>query len=231
MKKIKVLLGMLILLSTVTFATPAQLGLPGTNLPQDETVNGIRLNLLWGKNTNMKGLDLSILALSQTKNLHGVQFGLFLPTATYVEESFNGISVLQWANVHTGKSQGFISGFVNYTKDMTGAQFALVNISTKVNGIQTAFVNVNLEKSGINYGFVNVNTQDSTINTGFVNVSLGKSAIDLGLVNYSGKASTQVGLINITNDLEGAQLGFINFARNGFFPVFPFFNIDGRLWF
>ena len=43
--------------------------------------------------------------------------------------------------------------------------------------------------------------------------------------------ATQLGFINVTNDLQGVQVGLINFARNGFLPVFPFFNIDGRLWF
>ena len=35
---------------------------------------------------------------------------------------------------------------------------------------------------------------------------------------------------NMTNDLTGVQIGLINMAKTGFLPIFPFFNIDGRIF-
>lgn len=200
MKRIKILLGMLFLTSTMLFAEAQfQLGLPGTNLPADQTIKGVRLNLLYGKNTNMTGLDINILALGETDNFKGVQLSPFWG-ANKVNNSFRGVG-LGIGNIHLGESTGAILGFANYT--------------TNFNGLQLGFVNFNQVKSIINIGAVNFNQ--------------GESAVDIGFVNYAERTTFQLGAVNFTNDLEGIQIGFINFAKNGFFPVFPFFNIDGRL--
>jgi hypothetical protein len=34
--------------------------------------------------------------------------------------------------------------------------------------------------------------------------------------------------INMVNKAEGLQLGFLNIAKNGFLPAFPFFNFPQR---
>lgn len=201
MKRIKILLGMICLISTMTFAeTPFQLGVPGTNMPADQTVKGVRLNLLYGKNTNMSGLDINILALGETDNFKGVQLSPFWIGANKVNNSFTGVG-LGAANIHLGQSTGVVLGFVNYTNDFTGLQ----------------------------WGAVNFNQKKSVINLGAVNFNQGESIVDIGFVNYAEKTTFQLGVVNFTNNLEGVQVGFINFAKNGFFPVFPFFNIDGRL--
>lgn len=228
MKKIKLLVaGLFLLVATASFATPVQLGLPGTNLPADPTVAGLRFNLIWGKNDSVKGVDLGLLALMETKKMHGLQLAW---GATYTTQSFSGFAG-SFVNIHTGTAKGGMVGLVNYTKDMKGAQGGFVNVSERMQGLQWGFVNLNLEGSNINNGFVNANMKDSTVNFGFVNFTKGASQVDYGFVNYAGHASTQLGFVNVTNDLQGIQVGFLNFARNGFLPIFPFFNIDGRLWF
>ncbi len=202
MKRIKILLGMICLISTMIFAeTPFQLGVPGTNMPADQTVKGVRFNLLYGKNTNMSGLDVNILALGETNNFTGVQLPIFYGLgANKVNNSFTGVG-LGAANIHLGQSTGVVLGFVNYTNDFTGLQ----------------------------WGFVNFNQKKSVINLGGINFNEGESIVDIGFINYAEKTTFQLGMVNFTNDLQGIQVGFINFAKNGFFPVFPFFNIDGRL--
>ena len=52
--------------------------------------------------------------------------------------------------------------------------------------------------------------------------------VDIGALNLSDTAKVQLGFINVTNKIEGFQLGFINVADNGFFKVFPFFNFPKR---
>jgi len=201
MKRIKILLGMLCLISTMTFAeTPFQLGVPGTNLPADQTVKGVRLNLLYGKNTNMSGLDINILALGEIDNFTGVQLNPIWIGASKVNNSFTGVGI-GTANIHLGQSTGVVWGLVNYTNNFNGLQL----------------------------GFVNFNQKKSVINLGGFNFNQGESTVDIGVVNYAERTTFQLGAVNFTNDLQGIQIGFINFAKNGFFPVFPFFNIDGRL--
>lgn len=200
MKRIKILLGMLFLMSTMLVAeTQFQLGLPENNLPADQTVEGVRLNLLYGKNTNMTGLDINILALGETNNFTGVQLSPFWG-ANKVNNSFTGVGLGE-ANIHLGESTGAVLGFVNYTNDFNGLQL----------------------------GFVNFNQNKSVINIGAVNFNQGESSVDIGFVNYAKRTTFQLGMVNFTNDLQGVQVGFLNFAKNGLFPVFPFFNIDGRL--
>lgn len=201
MKKIKTLFGMLFLISTMTFSeTPFQLGVPGTNMPADQDVKGVRLNLLYGKNTNMNGLDINILALGETDNFRGIQISPFWLGANKVNDSFTGVG-FGGANIYLGKSTGVALGFLNYTNNFNGLQ----------------------------WGVVNFNQKKSVINLGAVNFNQGESTVDIGFVNYAEKTTFQLGIVNFTNELEGVQVGFINFAKNGFFPVFPLFNIDGRL--
>ncbi|MGB6128151.1 MAG: phaC PHA synthase [Psychrilyobacter sp.] len=201
MKRIKILLGMLCLISTMTFAeTPFQLGVPGTNLPAEQRVNGVRLNLLYGENRNMTGLDINILALGETNNFTGVQLSPFWLGANKVNNSFTGVGIGA-ANIHMGQSTGVVWGMVNYTNDFNGLQL----------------------------GFVNFNQKKSVINLGGFNFNQGESTVDIGVVNFAERTTFQLGAINFTNNLQGIQIGFINFAKNGFFPVFPIFNIDGRL--
>ncbi|OQY42944.1 MAG: hypothetical protein B6227_00585 [Fusobacteriia bacterium 4572_74] len=202
MKRVKILLGMICLISTMTFAEASfQLGLPGTNIPADQSIKGVRLNLLYGKNTNMSGLDINILALGETNNFTGVQLNPFwIPGANKVNNSFTGVGI-GVANIHLGQSTGVVLGFVNYTNNFNGLQ----------------------------WGLVNFNQRKSVINLGGVNFNQGESTVDIGFVNYAEKTTFQLGVVNFTNDLQGVQLGFINFAKNGIFPVFPIFNIDGRL--
>ena len=48
--------------------------------------------------------------------------------------------------------------------------------------------------------------------------------LDVGGLNVSNRSTVQVGFVNVTERIEGVQLGFLNVASNGFLPVFPFFN-------
>jgi len=188
MKRIKILLGMLVLMSSLSFAnTPVQLStLGGINLP-DGNVTGVRFPLLYGKTDTVKGVDLHLLAVGETNNFTGVQFPLLIAGGNIVNNEFKGAGFGLF-NLHKGQS--------------TGALLGLVNMSANVKGLQW----------------------------GAVNYSTGRSTVDLGLVNISQGAAFQLGFFNMTNDLTGVQLGLINMAKTGFLPIFPFFNIDGRIF-
>jgi hypothetical protein len=160
--------------------TGGQFAAPGIRAPSDPDVNGVRFSVLYGKNDSVRGLDIGLLSISETKTLSGV--GLVL-----------GI----------GKVTGEMDG---------GAHFSLINIHTG-------------RDSGLNAAFINkLNEADGAVDIGFVNIADGETLLDIGGLNVSKSSTAQLGFINITDEIKGFQLGFINIAKNGFLPIFPFFN-------
>ena len=199
MKRMKILLGMLFLLSSMSFATGFQFNLAGNQVPESEDVSGLRLNIFYGKTADVSGVDFNLLALGESDNFKGLQFGFI--DANKVNNSFTGLGT-GLVNMHQGQSKGVLWALFNRSNDVTGVLLGLVNMSNEVKGAQF----------------------------GAVNYSTGRSTVDLGLVNISQGATFQMGLLNMTDDLTGVHLGIINMAKTGFLPIFPFFNIDGRIF-
>lgn len=93
-----------------------------------------------------------------------------------------------------------------------GAAFSLVNVHEgNDTGFNAAFINM-------------VNSAEGAVDFGFVNLAKGTTMVDIGGFNLSKKSTAQLGFINVADEIKGVQLGFINIAKNGFLPVFPFFN-------
>jgi len=77
----------------------------------------------------------------------------------------------------------------------------------------------------VNGAFINLlNDANGAFNTGFVIFARGATSVDLGGVNMSKSSTAQIGFLNITDQLESFQFGFLNMAKNGFLPMFPVFN-------
>ena len=53
--------------------------------------------------------------------------------------------------------------------------------------------------------------------------------INITIISFSETTNFQLGLINITDQINGVQVGFLNFAKNGILPVMPFLNFNWRL--
>ncbi|ADO82122.1 VC2662 family protein [Ilyobacter polytropus] len=213
MKKfITILIGFL-LLSFSAFAASAQISVPGKNIPNEENVSGVRLSLLHGETAIVKGLDISVLGLSDMDNFTGLELGLFFG-ANRVKNEFKGLS-LGLVNWHEGYDKGANLGFVNYVNDVNGVNFAFANYSTG--------------DSMINLASVNYVEYDSMVNFGFVNITQGTSLVDVGVINYAEATSFQFGIVNATKALDGLQIGFVNYAENGVFPVLPIVNFKKSL--
>jgi len=125
---------------------------------------------------------------------------------------------------------GFDLGILSLSKSNTLTGFALVfgvsQISGNVKGGSFSLVNLREGSStGGVVGFINVveSIQDGA-NVGFVNMTEGYSQVDVGGFSMSQKSRVQVGFVNMTKEIQSVQIGLINFADNGFFKVFPFFN-------
>ena len=201
MKKISIYFLTFMLLSfSALGAQPFQLSLPGNNnIPDTQDVRGARLSLLYGETRNVKGLNVSVLGISEVENLTGLEWDWFFG-ANRVRNEFKGVA-LGWVNWHEGRDKGINLGWVNFVN------------------------NVN----GVNFGGLNFSQGSTDINIGLANIGTSQSLIDLGFVNYSESTTFQVGFVNATKRLDGIQIGFINFAENGILPVLPIVNFKKGL--
>lgn len=171
----------LLALSGVALAeTGAQFGAPGVRVPSDPNVNGFRFSILYGDNERMSGLDMGLVALSESASLDGVALVLGFHK---LRGNMEGGAAFSFANFHGGSDSGLNAAFIN-----------------------------------------KVNNSPEAVDFGFVNLADGHTMVDIGGVNVSGSSTAQLGFINVTSNIKGFQLGFINIAKNGFLPVFPFFN-------
>jgi len=104
--------------------------------PEDQSITGIRINFIYGKNVSMTGLDYGL--------VNGVGTG--------------GFTGLQWGavNMVDGKVEGFQGGFVNFDRaDVEGFQYGWFNRGGYVNGFQLGFVNYAETMKGLQIGLIN----------------------------------------------------------------------------
>ena len=143
--KYRVLLGLaaliLIFISTPVQAQnrPIQIALvaPVQIFPEENRISGIRLNLIYGRNVSITGLDFGLINHTTTGESRGIQFGM----VALVDSDFMGWQD-NWVNVTKGRFEGFQSGTVNYAKNMNGFQFGLVNYAERMKGLQIGLVNI-----------------------------------------------------------------------------------------
>lgn len=162
-------------------STPAMFSsLNGFNAPDANAVGGIRLAVLHGKVSEVKGVDLPLLGMSETDTTTGVNFGLFLG-GSKVNQQMTGVS-LGLFNWNTGNTTGVNAGAVNFTNDVRGLNF------------------------------------------GTVNYSVGHTVADVAFASVSESSNFQLGFFNMTNKIDGVQIGLLNCADNGFLKCFPIIN-------
>ncbi len=107
---------------------------------------------------------------------------------------------------------GFVFGGTWVTGDTSGASLSFVNnCEGDATGVMASMVNI-------------VGSMSQGANLGMVNYARGYSNIDVGIASVSEKSDVQFGLLNITEEIETLQIGLLNVAQNGFFPVFPLMN-------
>lgn len=152
-------------------------------------------NLQLPKDPAVSGMRLSFIH-GKNQSQRGLDLGL--------------LSMSETANL---SGLALVAGISKVTTGMSGgAAFSLVNWHTG-------------RDSGMNGAFVNIlNDASGAFNTGFVIVANGETMVDLGGFNMSKRSTVQIGFLNVTDEIKSFQLGFLNMAKNGFFPVFPFVN-------
>jgi len=144
-RKCHALLGLavlaLIFISTPAMARnrPIQLALftPVQVFPEDNPISGVRLNLIYGRNVFVTGLDLGLVNHTTTDISKGVQLGMVgLVDSDFVGWQHNSV------NVTKGNFKGFQWGIVNYANYANGFQLGVVNYAVSMKGLQIGLVNI-----------------------------------------------------------------------------------------
>jgi len=133
--------GVLILIAAPILAEtrPIQIALvtPIQIFPEDNSITGVRLNLLYGRNVSVTGLDVGLVNHTTTGKFIGLQYGI----VGLSDSDFSG-----WqdcvVNITNQKFEGFQFGWVNYANYLSGFQLGLVNYAKTAKGLQIGLVNI-----------------------------------------------------------------------------------------
>lgn len=194
----------------------------GTNLQKSkELTNHVSVNLLWGKNGGVEGLEVGGLMNKVTQDVKGLQIA---GMANKVDGNTIGTQAAGMFNIGKGQVKGMqaagifnvsgetdavqSAGLFNVSRDFSGVQMAgLFNIAKGAsNGVQLAtFFNYSREQTG---------TQMSTLFNIGGDVRWGQASTLLNVgKNVSG---FQFGLINVADTVSGSSIGLLNIVKKGY---------------
>ena len=111
-----------------------------------EGVTAFRFDLLYGKNTSVKVVDLGLVNQT-TSTSNGLQWGF----VNYNEGSFSGLQ-LAAVSYNKGASSGVQWSGFNYAGTASGLQLAFVNYAESLQGFQVGVVNI--AKTGGRFPFM-----------------------------------------------------------------------------
>lgn len=113
----------------------------------------------------------------------------------------------------------------NKTTGVNLGMFGASKVNQEMLGASLGFLNWNEgQTTGANLGLVNITNNVKGANLSMVNYSKGHTMADIGTANISAASTFQLGFFNMTNKIDGVQIGLLNCADNGFFPCFPIVN-------
>ncbi len=148
------------------------------------------------QDNEVNGVRFPVIYGKDGGDVKGIDFGIF----AYSE--MNSLQGVAWSIFPTAN---------RIRNEMSGISFGLLNWHEG-------------QDTGVNFGFVNFTNNVKGLNGSFLNYSEGYSAADVGAVSVSQKSNFQLSFVNVTQQLDGLQIGFINCAKNGFLPCFVLFN-------
>jgi hypothetical protein len=103
----------------------------------EDAVTAFRFNLIYGRNTSVKVVDLGFVNHTTSGVSNGLQWGF----ANYAESEFSGLQIGA-LNIDKGIGKGFLLGTFNYTMNGGGLHLALINYAEKLQGVQIGAVNI-----------------------------------------------------------------------------------------
>lgn len=105
--------------------------------PEGNSIEGIRINLIYGKNVAMTGLDWGFVNDVGSGGFNGVQLGFANISEGNVVGWQNGI-----LNINQNNVKGFQSGWYNSGGHVSGFQLGLVNYAESLYGLQIGILNI-----------------------------------------------------------------------------------------
>ncbi len=135
---------------------PLQLALfnPAQVRPEDTSIFLLRVNLIYGKNVSVKGLDIGLVNHCTGGVSKGLQWGI----VGFVEGDFIGWQD-HFVNMTGGTFTGFQSGFYNDLDNGEAFQLGFINRARKVSGFQLGIVNYTESMYGLQIGLINFITE------------------------------------------------------------------------
>jgi hypothetical protein len=126
---------------------PLQLALvnPIQVVHESNDISGLRINLIYGKNENVTGLDFGF-ANYVMGDFRGLQLGC-------VNHVFGNTRGWQdaFVNITQGELNGLQTGFVNYSGKAHGLQFGLINYTEDLQGLQIGVLNFNANRDPLGF--------------------------------------------------------------------------------
>ncbi len=118
---------------------PFQLALvaPIQIFPENTSITGLRLNLLYGRNQSVTGVDLGLVNHTMSGESKGIQWGF----VNLTDANFTGLQD-GWINITKGDFEGLQWGFVNYSNHGNGLMVGFVNYAMSMKGLQIGLVNI-----------------------------------------------------------------------------------------
>ena len=144
MKRIVVALALVFLVVAVGMnahaqSKPVQLALfnPVQIFPENTSIGGIRISLIYGKNTSVSGLDWGLVNHTTSGTSLGWQTGL----VGMNEANFVGLQS-NFVNINNQNGEGVQFGFYNHAGHMNGLQFGFINHAGSMKGLQIGLINI-----------------------------------------------------------------------------------------
>ncbi len=222
--KIPVILVLVVLFhNCVAQAEPVQLSLcnPIQLYPEQSSVEGVRLNLLYGRNQDVTGFDIGLVNCA-SRNVAGLQVAAVL---NIVQSDMTGAQLASLCNYVNADVRGVQCGSANIvTGSMCGGQIAVAltasaNITDRLDGIQLSAALISLNKA--------VKVRGVQFNLGL----LGNHADDVDGVQISATCNSaanvkglQFGIVNYCEAMSGIQIGLLNIIRTSPLPFLPIVN-------
>lgn len=204
--------------------------------PADSNIYGLRINVGYGTNVEVWGVDLG--TLNSAARFYGLQLGGWNKTGKVVG--------LQAGLVNTTTSAyGSQLGIWNYTERIAGLQTGLFNSAASATGLQLSGWNEAGEVLGLQLGGMNEAGNITGFQFSLWNAAEKISGLQLGLItpgvgfgllpslwNDAGQASGQVGLRNVAGSAYFFQIGGANTATTAAygFQISPFYNRASALY-
>lgn len=168
---------------TGTDRGPVQLSVvPQVQLLDRETsVTLLRLNLLWGRNRDVRWLDAGLV-----NHVDGSFTGLALGVGNLTGEEVRGVTVGLW-NAAGWNLEGVQAGLLNAVgHDSVGGQYGVMNHAENVRGLQCGLLNHAWTVQGLQLGLLNVTGQLDGLQVGLLNLVTERYAYPaLPLINAS----------------------------------------------